>query len=306
MIFLLVVAFLIVIALVWSLTQPLRKPISDSSGVSGAQLEAARDRILGQLDELEMERANNNIDPAVVSEEQGRLEFELAKLLKALEATIGASDKLAAKKAGKTTLAVVLALVIMAPLAAGLLYLLQTKSVFPAIAKLDREGPLADGLQQLPDTADGSGTVPPIVLQMVAKLEKRLQEQPNDSAGWAQLGRSYVVLHRLSDAVTAYSKAYQLAPDDMDIMSAYAWALYASNPKSASKDLVALYSKIYQRDPNHQDALWVLGLAAYNNNEPQKALTFWDRLLQLLPPGSPGEQGVRKVVAQVTAQLKGK
>src|SRR5580700_10434680 len=41
----------------------------------------------------------------------------------------------------------------------------------------------------------------PDVLAMVAKLEQRMRDQPNDIAGWLMLGRSYVALDRLDDAI---------------------------------------------------------------------------------------------------------
>ena len=50
----------------------------------------------------------------------------------------------------------------------------------------------------------------PDVAAMVAKLEKRLQDQPGDLTGWLMLGRSYLTLNRLDDAVVAYDHAYRL------------------------------------------------------------------------------------------------
>ena len=40
----------------------------------------------------------------------------------------------------------------------------------------------------------------PEIAAMVAKLESRLREQPNDLQGWLMLGRSYEALQRLDDA----------------------------------------------------------------------------------------------------------
>jgi hypothetical protein len=50
----------------------------------------------------------------------------------------------------------------------------------------------------------------PDVVAMVAKLEKRLHDEPGDLAGWLLLGRSYLALDRLDDAVSAYGHAHQL------------------------------------------------------------------------------------------------
>src|SRR6202035_709384 len=55
--------------------------------------------------------------------------------------------------------------------------------------------------------AAGAG---PDVAAMVGKLEKHLQEQPDDSKGWLMLGRSYLALNRLDDALVAYDHAHRL------------------------------------------------------------------------------------------------
>src|ERR1700722_3252535 len=52
--------------------------------------------------------------------------------------------------------------------------------------------------------------VGPEVAAMVAKLEKHLQDEPNDLKGWLMLGRSYLTLNRLDDALVAYDHSRRL------------------------------------------------------------------------------------------------
>src|SRR6266478_1183510 len=54
----------------------------------------------------------------------------------------------------------------------------------------------------------------PDVAAMIAKLERRLQDQPNDPKGWSMLGRSYLALNRLDEAIVAYGHAHQLDSKD--------------------------------------------------------------------------------------------
>src|SRR3984957_21013236 len=56
----------------------------------------------------------------------------------------------------------------------------------------------------------------PDVIAMVAKLEKRLKDEPNDPAGWLMLGRSYLALQRVDDAVDAYDRAHRLDGKSVD------------------------------------------------------------------------------------------
>src|SRR5580698_7585527 len=50
----------------------------------------------------------------------------------------------------------------------------------------------------------------PDVAAMVAKLEKHLADQPADLKGWIMLGRSYLALERLDEAIAAYDHAHRL------------------------------------------------------------------------------------------------
>ena len=59
---------------------------------------------------------------------------------------------------------------------------------------------------------------------MVERLAARLKQQPDDAAGWAQLGRSYMVLNELDKARAAYERAVKLRPDDSALKSALAAA----------------------------------------------------------------------------------
>jgi cytochrome c-type biogenesis protein CcmH len=60
------------------------------------------------------------------------------------------------------------------------------------------------------------------IVRRVQALETRLQRQPDDVDGLKMLGRSYIALGRLMDAVSVYSQAAQLAPNDKEIRGALA------------------------------------------------------------------------------------
>lgn len=281
-------AVLVVISAV-VLMRPLRAAMP---GVERTALEAARDRLVLQLDELEVERGDKNVDDAVAQDEQRRLEFELAQVLKRLDGgdAAGTTARVPLSRQG-VIVAVVLALALPS---AGLgLYLWQNRPTLTALA-------------QAPVAAEpGAGQVPPMVLEMVARLERRLQAQPDDPRGWAQLGRSYAVLGRLQHAQNAYEKAYRLAPNDPEIVAQYGWFLYAQNTLQVSPKAVVLYRKLIALDPTNPDALWVLGLAAYGDGDAPRALRYWERLHKLLPDGNPAKAAVANAIAKVKAATPG-
>ena len=56
------------------------------------------------------------------------------------------------------------------------------------------------------------------VLEMVAKLERHMKEAPDDLTGWLLLGRSYLALERVDDAIEAYGRAHRLDPNNVEAL----------------------------------------------------------------------------------------
>jgi cytochrome c-type biogenesis protein CcmH/NrfG len=75
---------------------------------------------------------------------------------------------------------------------------------------------------QVSRSGSGGGPDRDEILRRVEALENRLRRQPEYVDGLKMLGRSYVALGRLMDAVSVYSQAAQLAPNDSDIRGALA------------------------------------------------------------------------------------
>lgn len=76
----------------------------------------------------------------------------------------------------------------------------------------------------LPGTgAPSAGTQMPdeaTIRARVETLRQRLIADPDDGEGWKMLGRSMMALKRWGDAVTAYSRASQLLPNDPEVRGA--------------------------------------------------------------------------------------
>ena len=143
-----------------------------------------------------------------------------------------------------------------------------------------------------------------MVLDMVARLEKRLAQQPNDPAGWARLGRSYQVLNRMPDAKAAYTKAYRLAPENPEVLSEYAALLYNENPRQTSGQVFTLFNKLHELNPDHAGALWFLGVAAYEKGEFRVALNSWEHLAKRLPADSQVLPQVRHAITEANSRLQ--
>lgn len=289
MITLIVVAALITAGTVWFLARPLARPEQAAADEERHQLDQVRERLVTQLNELDIEVGDHNIDPEVVTGERNRLEAELAQVLRRLEVLPATPAPSATRR--RTWLATLATFAIVLPLAAAGLYAVKHQSTLTRLAQSEVAA------------QPGEGDLPPMVLQMVARLEQRLKEQPDDPKGWAQLGRSYQVLERPLEAKAAYSKAHKLAPDDPQILAEYAELFLLEDPRQPSGQAVALFQRLHQLEPTHPGALWVLGLDAYNRGNHHQAVRYWEALLQNLPPESGVEQQIRNAIEQARAQL---
>ncbi|RMD71765.1 MAG: c-type cytochrome biogenesis protein CcmI [Gammaproteobacteria bacterium] len=140
--------------------------------------------------------------------------------------------------------------------------------------------------------------------QMVARLAKRLEEQPDDPKGWLMLGKSYMVMERYEEAARAYEKAYELIGDDPDLLADYAEALaFVQGDRLAGKP-EALLKKALEKDPHHPKALWLSGIAAFQEGRFEEAIERWRALLSLLPPESRDAQVVRQLLARAEGHVE--
>ncbi|MGO9932970.1 MAG: tetratricopeptide repeat protein [Steroidobacteraceae bacterium] len=130
----------------------------------------------------------------------------------------------------------------------------------------------------------GSAAAPkPDILAMVAKLEKRLQDQPDDLQGWLMLGRSYEVLQRLDDAVTAYDHAHRLG-NSAEAALGLGEALSMRAGGDITPDAAQLFEEALRLAPNDPKALLYGGFAAALRGDKALARSRWQALKDLHPP----------------------
>jgi cytochrome c-type biogenesis protein CcmH len=277
MIGLILFAALIALATVWFLARAVRtRPVPSTVDRDG--LEQLRERLLAQLRELDVEEADRNVDGQIAVDERARLDAELARVLRDLETSPPPPPVSESASARPVWLATVFVLVLLLPLVSISLYFLTSVGALKQLAQTPAASPASVPV--------AGGEVPPMAREMVARLEKRLKEQPNDPQGWARLGRSYDVLGRDEDAGSAYARAYQLASEDPEIISAYGAFLMSRDQSRMSAETVGLFRKLHKIEPNHAGALWALGFASYQEQNFSEAIDYWNQLLKLLPPDS--------------------
>ncbi len=137
---------------------------------------------------------------------------------------------------------------------------------------------------------------------LVQRLEERMAENPGNIEGWVMLGRTYFMMRRPEDALAAITKAYELAPENPDVMLAYAEAMAATSDNSLEGKPAELIEQVIARDPQNTSALWLLGMLYYQRGQYASASTAWERVLATMAPDAEEVEDLRTMIAEAKAR----
>ncbi|WP_455387625.1 c-type cytochrome biogenesis protein CcmI [Petrachloros mirabilis] len=130
------------------------------------------------------------------------------------------------------------------------------------------------------------------------RLKQRMEQNPNDGAGWALLARSYVELGRHSEAATAFEKAVALMPDDAQLLVDYADALAMAQGRQLKGKPEELITRALKLDPRNVKGLLLAGTIAYDRKEFPTALKHWEQAQKELPPEADPEH-IKELAANI-------
>lgn len=134
--------------------------------------------------------------------------------------------------------------------------------------------------------------------QAIAGLVAKLEANPDNAEGWALLGRAYQAMGKFPESRDALKKAFDLEPDNPDLIVEYAQALALSGEgRRIAGESRQLIEGVLKADPDHQRALWLIGISNYQAGEYTAAIEAWNRLLPALPPESDIARSVRAQIA---------
>jgi cytochrome c-type biogenesis protein CcmH len=134
-----------------------------------------------------------------------------------------------------------------------------------------------------PPAAGGSANGPDVGA-MVQKLEKHLQDQPDDLRGWLMLGRSYLTLDRIDDGVLAYEHAHRLDSQNADAAMGLGEALSLKAGGQITPAASLLFEQALSVAPENPKALLYGGFAAATRGDRALARTRWLALKAMHPP----------------------
>jgi len=268
----LIVGGLVLVGVLAAIVYPLlkRQPLGDDGASEQRELNL---RVLReQLAELEKEFADGRISEPAYLRSKSELEQRTLDY-------VGEPTAVVVSGGRKTALAIALA--IGFPAVVGGLYwtLGVPDSVVPSqSATVTKEGEHALSQQQ--------------ITAMVERLALRLQENPEDGAGWLMLGRSYAVLGRYPESSAAYGRALKLLPPDAQHYADYADIVAMSQGKKLLGEPEKLVRRALEIDPQNIKALALAGTIAFDRQEYAKAIGEWQKVQALVPADSSAAAGI--------------
>jgi len=239
-----------------------------------------------QLNELKRDLERELIQPDAAA--AARIEIERRLL------ATGASSSPLRRQAANTRRQLVLALALLVAAGAPILYLELGWPGLPdqPLTRMPAAPPAAIGADAPPPSA---GLQP--LADAVKLLAAKLDANPSDAAGWAQLGDLYLSLQRFEEAATALEQAIQQGADPKLTQSRYGEALTQLADGQVTPDAAIALRKGLAADPADPRSRFYLALAEAEAGRIDEAVAAWNQLLA----DAPADADWRALVEQTIA-----
>ena len=140
--------------------------------------------------------------------------------------------------------------------------------------------------------------------EMVARLEERLKENPDDLQGQMMIGRSYMALERWDEAEIAWKKVLEL--DRRNYTAHYRLGeIILSNPKTGTREeaeeALAHFDKALVSVPQDASILWARGIVLVQLGRTFEADEAWTEAYQYIPRNTESSEMVKKSLEDLRA-----
>ncbi len=253
-----------------------------------ADLSVEREVLFQSLQELEVELAQGRLEQEDYDRLKATDEQRLLGVMDRLEALAAAqpasSSERAAQPANAWGTAIAVSLVVVI-LSVGTYGFLQWRTINRLVGiQTERAG-------QMPDPRE-----------MVARLEARLKDNPDDVQGQMMAGRSYMVLERMDDAKHAYEKVLELDPRNYEAHYNLGVIMIEErkfdDPKIFETALKH-FDRVLVDRPNEPGVNWYKGLALWYLKRYRETEEFWATAYKNLDPGSQDAEFVKQALAKL-------
>jgi cytochrome c-type biogenesis protein CcmH len=134
-----------------------------------------------------------------------------------------------------------------------------------------------------------------------AALAKRLAKQPNDLAGWLELGEKYSSLEQFPLAARAYQRADAIANGrNTQALIGLAESLLAIDFEEIRARSGTLFERVLELEPHNLKALFYGAISAFSRGDTASGRGRFERLLALNPPAN-----IRAIIEKQLQALDG-
>lgn len=154
--------------------------------------------------------------------------------------------------------------------------------------------PLAERLASAPNPAAPN--------DMIAKVEARLREKPDDGQGWAVIAPVYLSMGRAPDAANAFARAISLLGESTERLLGLAKANIMANNGMVNDPARKALQRLVELEPDRVEAKYWLAVYDEQNGRPDAAAAAYLALLSKGPADAPWRKPVEERLAAVTGK----
>jgi len=135
-------------------------------------------------------------------------------------------------------------------------------------------------------------------LALIDRIDHQTKVTPEDIEMWYLYGRLNFDMGQFDQAVVGFTQALQLLPVDakQDLavaMSQLAQAQFFANGRKLTPATQSLLQDVLGINPNDETALGLLGVASFDSGQYVEAVTYWQRLINIMPVNNPNVAAIQ-------------
>ncbi len=130
-------------------------------------------------------------------------------------------------------------------------------------------------------------------------LRTKLAKEGDDAVAWMLLGRVWMTLGVLEEAIESFERALVLMPERTPLLISYSQALIMLGGDVNLAKAGQSVAKVLMREPENIDAVSLMALIAYERGDTNEAIAAWQLLASRLPAGDPRLAVVEERLAEL-------
>ena len=150
----------------------------------------------------------------------------------------------------------------------------------------------------IPNT-DAASTEPMTMSESIEQLEDYLIENPNDFQALKMLGLAQVGIGKINDSIESFESAFELNPNDIDLLLQYASAIAAKQDGMFYGKSKTLIETALSLDPQSIQVLYFAGIVSAHQSDLDEAIGYWQKALYLMPESHPDRNIIEEALNTV-------